>query len=347
MLIRELRPEESEIYNRSVTHPLQSWEWGEFRKKTGVDIVRLGQFEEEKLVHGFQISFHPLPKFSSLSVGYIPKSVVPERKVFTALKDLAKDRQTIFFKLEPNVCAPSTNGDTENISKIRSYLSEVGCVAGRPLFTKYSFMLDLTKDEDALLEETKSKTRYNVRLAARKGVVVSEDNSPQAFEDYLKLTFEETTKRQGFYAHNREYHKKMWETLQPSGIAHLLKATYEGKTLVTWIVFTFNNILYYPYGASSSANREVMASNLMMWEAILFGKRMGCTLFDMWGSLGPEPSHKDPWIGFHRFKEGYGSTLMEFIGTYDYVIDPPKYKLYTMADNLRWKYLRMKAKFPF
>ncbi|MGI5827838.1 MAG: lipid II:glycine glycyltransferase FemX [Patescibacteria group bacterium] len=347
MIIREILPEERTAFNQVVTHPLQSWEWGEFRKKTGVEVVRLGEFEGDKMISGFQITLHPLPKFSQLYIGYMPKSILPEKKVFAALKDLALAKQIVFFKLEPNVYYPVSDYSSSNFTKSHEYLTEMGCIPGRPLFTKYSFMLDLTKSEEELLAQMKSKTRYNVRLAERKGVVVSEDNSPQAFEDYLRLTFEETTKRQGFYAHNRQYHRDMWETMYASGIAHLLKATYQGQTLVTWIVFTFNNILYYPYGASSSENREVMASNLIMWEAIRFGKRMNCRTFDMWGSLGPNPNSKDPWIGFHRFKEGYGPTLMEFVGTYDYVIDEPKYKLYTVADNLRWKWLKLKAKLPF
>ena len=346
MLVREIRPEEKSIFNKAVTHPLQSWEWGEFRIKTGVDVVRLGQFDGNRLVNGFQITFHPIPKFP-FTIGYLPKSVLPDTEVFAALKDIAHKKKAIFIKLEPNIYQPSDSQDKEILVKAKKYCKQQGCVFGKPLFTKYSFMLDLTLSQEELLSKMKQKTRYNVGLAQRKGVVISEDNSYEAFEDYLKLTFEETTKRQQFYAHSPEYHRKMWAVMQPTGIAHLLKATFGGKTLVTWIVFTFNNGFYYPYGASSSADRDVMASNLMMWEAIQFGKKASCSFFDMWGSLGPDANPRDPWMGFHRFKEGYGPTLMEFMGTMDFVVDDPKYKLYTMADKLRWQLLRFKAKLPF
>ena len=94
----------------------------------------------------------------------------------------------------------------------------------------------------------------------------------------------------------------MWLTLQPAGMAKLMKAAYQGETLVSWILFKFNNVLFYSYGTSSSLHRELMASNLIMWEAIRLGKRLGCSVFDLWGSLGPDPSPKDPWFGFHRFK---------------------------------------------
>ena len=90
-----------------------------------------------------------------------------------------------------------------------------------------------------------------------------------------------------------------------------------------------------------------MASNLLMWEMIQFGKNSGCTLFDLWGSLGPEPDKSNPWYGFHRFKKGYGGDLVEFVGTYDLVLDDPLYSLFTIADKVRWKLLRLRTKLPF
>ena len=197
-----------------------------------------------------------------------------------------------------------------------------------------------------------SKTRYNIRVAQKRGVEIMEDNSDKAFKNYLKL-MEETTKRQKYYAHDEGYHRLMWETLGMRQVtrntkqdntlrAHLLVARYKNVPLVTWIVFRFNGVLYYPYGASSSEYREVMASNLMMWEAIKFGKKMGCHTFDMWGSLGSNPDPKDPWYGFHRFKEGYGGELIEFVGSYDLVLNPFMYRLYNLAHRARWLYLRGK-----
>jgi len=140
----------------------------------------------------------------------------------------------------------------------------------------------------------------------------------------------------------------MWETLKNQKTdtnelsAHLLKATYNGKVLVTWVLFILGDTLYYPYGASSSEHREVMASNLMMWEAIKFGKKLGLKKFDMWGSMGPNADIKDPWYGFHRFKEGYGPKLTEFVGSYDFVINKKMYFAYKLLNRIRWVILRLK-----
>jgi lipid II:glycine glycyltransferase (peptidoglycan interpeptide bridge formation enzyme) len=165
-------------------------------------------------------------------------------------------------------------------------------------------------------------------------------------EQYIEV-LEETTKRQGFYAHSPEYFRKMWRLLGNSGLLHIFTAVYEGKVLSVWILFILNGVLYYPYGASRNEGREVMPNNLMMWEMIRFGKRKNCHTFDMWGSLGPDPNPKDPWYGFHKFKKGYSGILMEFIGTYDLVIDSALYPLFRIADNVRWTYLRLRAKLPF
>jgi len=326
--------EQPENYNELATHPLQSWQWGEFRKDQGVAVVRLGIFQKAKLMQVFQITFHQIPHLP-FSIGYLPKSSLPSKEVINKLKEIGQEKKAIFIKIEPN---------TEK-SEIRNSKSEtLGLIKGKPLFTKYTSVIDLTKIEEELLKSFKPKTRYNIHLAEKHGVSVREDNSEKAFVEYLKLLFE-TTKRQGFYAHNEKYHQKQWEILKDAGISHLLSAAHEGKTLSAFLLFVFNKTLYYPYGASTRENRELMAPTLLMWEAIRFGKKMGCTSFDLWGDIGPNPSPDNPYFGFHKFKEGFSPKLTEFLGTYDLVINPGLYQLYKISDSLRWKFLHLKSKF--
>ena len=340
MLIREIRPEEKDLYNSVVNHPLQSWEWGEFRKTTGVKVDRLGFFENGKLKQALQVTFHPIPVINQ-NAGYFPKGDMPNENQLAALKNLAKKNNALFIKMEPNIAqkigVPSAH------KTIAKFLMSNGAKPGRPLFTKYTFQLDLTQTEEKLFSNLASKTRYNVNLATKKGVQIFENTTEEGMEQYIEI-LEETTKRQGFYAHSPDYFRKMWQSLGGSDMIRIFNAVYEDKILVSWIMLVFNNVIYYPYGASRAIHRDVMASNLLMWEMIRYGKKIGCTKFDMWGSLGPEPNKKHAWWGFHRFKKGYGGELMEFLGTYDYVINPPIYSFFTFADNLRWKLLRLKTK---
>lgn len=341
MLIRSVRDEEQAQYDAVVQHPLQSWAWGEFRKQTGVAVERLGFYEEGKLINGLQASFHPLPIIGK-TAGYVPKGFLPDEDQLAALRKLGKQHNALFIKLEPNVSRPAATGTSDH-EAIRTFLTNNGCIPGRPLFTRYTFELDLAADEETLFATLSSKTRYNVRLAQKKGVTIFENTTQEGLDVYLDI-LKETTARQGFYAHGPEYFQKMWDILGDTGMMRILNAVYENKVLVSWIVFVFNGNMYYPYGASIREHRDVMASNLMMWEVIRLGKKEGCTKLDMWGSLGPEPDTKDPWYGFHRFKEGYGGVLTEFVGTYDLVLDSMMYPLFQMVDSLRWKVLRLRKK---
>ncbi len=340
MIIRAIREEEKSLYDQVVQHPLQTWAWGEFRKQTGVKVERIGFFEGQKLTQAFQVTFHKIPHFNQ-TIGYLPKGPMPDEEQLDVLRQLGEKHNALFVKLEPNIAqeagAPSAH------DAIKRFLVDHGCVPGRPLFTKYTFQLNLQQSEEKIFAQLKSKTRYNVRLAAKKGVQIFEKTSQEGMDEYIDI-LQETTNRQGFYAHSPEYFKTLWNTLGTTNMLHIFHAVYQDKIIVSWIVFHFHDIFYYPYGASRTAHRDVMASNLMMWEMIIYAKKLGCHTFDMWGSLGPKPDKNDPWYGFHKFKEGYGGTLTEFIGTYDLVLNEQMYKIYRVAENVRWTILRLRAK---
>jgi lipid II:glycine glycyltransferase (peptidoglycan interpeptide bridge formation enzyme) len=347
MLIRPIRQDEQQLYNQAARHPLQTWEWGEFRKKTNIKVERLGFFKQGKLEHVLQATFHPIPHFEQYTIGYYPRGFRPDEDQISALKQIGKKHNALFIKLEPNVAAPVDQ--TADFKQLAYFLVDNDCQPGRPLFTKHTFHLDLTQSKEQLFANLKSKTRYNVRLARKKGVRVVEDSSRQGLDTYLSI-LQETIDRQGFYAHNPDYFQKMWQRLYQQverpehSMMHIFHAVYDNTPLASWIMFKQANRIYYPYGASSAKHREVMASNLLMWEMIMWGKDQGCRIFDMWGSLGPEPDKNHPWYGFHRFKKGYGGQLMRFLGTYDLVLNSQLYPIFRLADKIRWKWLRFKTK---
>lgn len=340
MILRPILENEKEIFNAVVDHPLQSWQWGEFKQKEGVTVERIGFFDGNRLKKGLQVFFHKIPH-TSYTMGYFPKGPMPDEDQLAALKQLAKQNNAVAIKLEPNVCHP-VDADSGH-EEIKKLLLSHGCREGKPLFTRYTFVLSLEPSLDALANQLKSKTRYNIHLAEKKGVTIVENSTDEGLKTHLEI-LAETTKRQGFFAHSPKYFQDMWELFKGSGMMRIFEARYQDMVLTSWIMFVHHNMLYYPYGASRSQHREVMASNLMMWEMIVFGKTLKLDSFDMWGALGPDPDPSDPWFGFHRFKQGYGGTLCEFLGTYDLVTNPTMYSMYTFADTLRWKYLRAKTR---
>ncbi len=336
MISRLITAEEKDNFNKAVTHPLQSYEWGQFRKKMGQQVERVGFFENNKLVSAIQLTFHDIPVIGK-RVGYLPKGLAPDKQMLTVLEELANKQKALYIKLEPNIYKNNAELAKTSMAALRN----AGGVEAKSLFTRYNFVLDLQKPEDELFANLQSKTRYNVKLSHRKGVRIYEDSSQKGLEQYLEI-LAETTKRQGFYAHSSEYFRTMWESLQDSGMMHIFHAEYQGTILVSWVMFIFNGVLYYPYGASRNLHRNVMASNLMMWEMIKYGQKQKCQSFDMWGALPPEAGKKNPWYGFHRFKQGYNPEHVEYLGSFDIVYNNFQYRLFQFADNLRWKYLKAK-----
>lgn len=336
MICRILNDKDRPQYNKLVSHIIQSWEWGEFRKKAGLDLVRLGHFEGNKMVMAYQLTFHSVP-FLKQTIGYLPKGPLPDTKMVKALSDLGRQKNAAFIKIEP---LQQASGQANH------KLLSLGLIPSKKsLFTKYNFLIDLTKSEEQILAAMHPKTRYNIGVAQKKGVEVYESTKQEDFEIYLKLYFE-TTKRQKYFGHTPTYHRRLWETLIPAKMARVLIARYQAPgtrdqiPLVAWMLFNFRDTLYYPYGGSSTEHKEVMASNLVAWEAIRLGKKMGLKVFDMWGALGPDAKESDPWYGFHRFKAGYGPAHVEYVGTYDLVLKPSLYKMLNVADKLRWIFLR-------
>jgi len=303
--------------DKIATHPLQTSAWEEFRRKWGNEVL------ETKC--GI-LTIHRLP-ITDHRIAIFEKGPVPTKPMLDDLKKIGKENKLIFIKLEPN---------TPKSPKLIDLMKLEGAVAGRRLFTPTTFWIDLTPSEENLMKSFSSKTRYNIRLAEKKGVKVIEDNSEKAFDKYLELT-RETINRQGFFAHTEKYHRLMWEVLRKAGIAHLMTATYQGGVITTWILFVWKKFLYYPYGASTEKHKEVMANNLMMWNAIKFGKKLGLSTFDLWG--------REEGKGFTKFKEGYNPKVIEFLGTWDLVINKPLYLIYKVGEWVRRPTLKVAAKF--
>lgn len=322
MDLKVISDSQKNLYNKLVTHIMQSWEWGELRKNLGTKVIRYGLYDKDKLINAFQITFHKIPLVNSY-VGYLPKGPFPNQNLATALKKIAKDQNCAFIKLEPNII------DNSQLKIDNSFHS-----SPKPLFTKFNFLIDLTKSEEELLKAMHPKTRYNIKVAEKHGVKVEERTDDEALDIYLKLYFE-TTKRQGFTGHSPSYHKKVWEVLKKDHMARLLIASYKDEPLTAWMLFNFKDTLYYPYGGSSKSHPEVMANNLIAWEAIKLGKKLGLKTFDMWGAARVRnPERSDPYFGFHNFKKGFGGELVEYIGTVDLVLNWPVYILFNIVDEL-------------
>jgi len=329
-------------WNKYVSHPMQSWEWGEVRKSEGKQVVRFAEYviarsDSDVAISSahdiravYQMTLHPIPH-AGYSIGYIPKSSWPSDEFFQYIKKYSQSHKILFVKFEP-----------EGIAKDNSLLIS----SPHPLFTPWTQVVDLTPSEEELLKHMHTKTRYNVRLAEKKGVVVKEMSDEAGYEIFEKLYFD-TCRRQKYRGHTPAYHRNIWKKLRAGAVndggskleAHLMIAFFNDEPLAAFQVWNFKDTVYYTYGGSSESHRPLMAANLLMWEVMRLGKRLGATKLDMWGSLPPDFDEADPWAGFTRFKQGYGTQFVQSPGSYDLTTNTPLYHVYNLVQSIRTKLL--------
>jgi lipid II:glycine glycyltransferase (peptidoglycan interpeptide bridge formation enzyme) len=294
---------------------------------------------ETKRINGFLLTIHKIPH-SKLKIGYLPRSKMPDNQTLEKLYQFGKENNLIFIKIEPYEA--NSKLKTQNSKPSQTWSEVINkklVISKHPLFPSWTQIVDLSKSEDELLKSFHPKTRYNIRLAQKKGVVVKEESNENGFKIFAKLYFD-TCRRQKYHGHDLNYHKIVWENLKDN-IAHILIAYYQDEPLAAYQIWIYDKIGYYTYGGSSEKYRNLMGANLLMWEAIKLAKKLGAKTFDMWGSLPPDYNQNHPWAGFTRFKSGYGTKFVEMIGSYDLVINPLLYKIYSFIYILRQFFLKL------
>ena len=196
-----------------------------------------------------------------------------------------------------------------------------------------TIFIDLKKDEDRLLQEMKSKTRYNVRLAYRKGVRVRTADIND-LDIWYKL-YQETCTRNHIYLDRIEYFHAVLTTTaadarSPAEVELLIAEMNRIPLAAMFLVFSHHRATYL-YGASSSTCRNYMATYALQWEAIKRAKKRGCTEYDMFG-VSPLPDSSHPLYGLYRFKKGFGGKLYHRMGCWDYPFNPGEYQRFLTAE---------------
>ncbi len=210
-------------------------------------------------------------------------------------------------------------------------------------------ILDLSEDEDALLKAMKSKTRYNVRLAAKRGVTVREAGAEELSLWYR--LYRETARRDRISIHSEAYYSALFEVVRGSDAGtrgagprlSLYFAELDGALLAGNIVLEWEGTATYLYGASSSHRRELMAPYLLQWEAMRQARSRGLDRYDLFG-VPPTPDPKHPMHGLYRFKTGFGGRILDRLGAWDYPCRPLRYRAYRGAERVRDYYHKVLRK---
>ncbi len=174
-----------------------------------------------------------------------------------------------------------------------------------------TIQVDLTKSEDDLLKSFDKDTRYNIRLAGRKGVVVKQSDD---FNEFKNLYFA-TAKRKGFWPAKKEL-ETLWQVFSKENSAAILTAYFDGEPIASALLIFADGMGQYQHAASMDQHRDVMAPYLLLWESIKFLKKRGCKILDLEGLYDSRYKSTNNWKGFSLFKKGFGGKEIEYIGSF-------------------------------
>jgi lipid II:glycine glycyltransferase (peptidoglycan interpeptide bridge formation enzyme) len=189
-----------------------------------------------------------------------------------------------------------------------------------------TIQMDLTHSQEELLGGMKQKTRYNIRLAERRGVSVRPGSLQDL--DLLYQMYAETSLRDGFVIRDPAYYQGVWSILMLAGLAEPLIAEVEGQAVGAVMIFHFAQKAWYFYGMSRDSHREKMYTYLLQWEAMRRAQDAGYRLYDFWGAPDDFNPDDSMW-GVYRFKEGFGGQVVRTLGAWDLPVRPLLYRMYT------------------
>jgi peptidoglycan pentaglycine glycine transferase (the first glycine) len=321
------------------THPLQSWTWGAFKSRWGWTMQPLAlSTDGGGCVAAALVLRRQMPRLP-WSFLYVPKGPLFDyadeslrEQVLDSLQDLASRERAIFVKIDPDVVAsrgPEPERSDETGQAWLDMLLRRGWrFSNDQVQFRNTVLLDLEQDEETLLAAMKSKTRYNIRLAGRKDVIVRQAGQ-EAFATIATM-YATTAERNEFGVRPQAYYLDAWHSLYTAGMAQPFLAEYQERPLAAVIVVRHGDIALYMYGASTEEERNRMPTYLLQWEAIKWAKAQGCLVYDFWGAPD-EFVEDDPLWGVWRFKAGFEGEVVRHIGAWDYPARPALYWLFSVV----------------
>nr|MBA2711958.1 peptidoglycan bridge formation glycyltransferase FemA/FemB family protein [Rubrobacteraceae bacterium] len=230
-------------------HILQSYDWGEFKHRLGWRPVRLVLERDGEVAGVGQFLAYDTGPFVPGSLWYCTKGPwLPwndeeaVRVFFRGVLEVARREGAHTVKIEPEVL--------EEQSDVKALLlGGLGFRKARyDLNQKTTMLVDLRSSEEELLARMKGKTRYNVRLAARKGVEVVEPDFGEAWETFYGF-MKATADRAGYpIRRSQDYLYDNMREMHGAGRGRLFFAVHESKPLAGIYVYTFGKKYWYIHG---------------------------------------------------------------------------------------------------
>lgn len=310
---------------------LQSWAWGDFQKFLNKQIFRVGLIDSEGNFQATALLIKQEVHFE-YSYLYCPRGpvlkILDNKKLkpfFEEIKNIAREEKSFMVKADPAI----------SIGNEQIFGQEGFRKSDKEVQAKCNLIISLKGSEDELLLGMKQKTRYNIGLAQKKEVIIRTSTELSDTEPFWQLV-KQTSARDGFNSHPKEYYKKMFEVLTKAGTLKLFLAEYDQKIVAANMITSFGRTSTYLHGASADMYRGVMAPYLLQWQAMVEAKKLGLEFYDF-GGVNGQSFFSKKWAGITRFKQGFSENTLpnEFVGGFDLVINPFIFSAYKLIKQIR------------
>ncbi|MFV0399238.1 MAG: lipid II:glycine glycyltransferase FemX [Oscillospiraceae bacterium] len=324
----------------------QSTLWHGVKDNWGHDVVVLRDRESGKITAGVSLISRKMPGFGT-SMLYAPRGPVCDwhdpaqmRALQEGIDQVAKKRRAHLYKMDPDI--PADDEAFLALAKEMGYRRFAEPTGFETIQTRFNYRLYLEgRDEEALLANLTQKTRYNVRVAMKKGVEVRVVGK-EYLDDFMRLMLI-TGERDGFSVRSKAYFEKMLDALGEH--VRLYMSFYEGRAVSGAVTTNYAGKTCYVYGASDNEYRNVMPNYLIQWEMIRWAVETGCTVYDFQGVSGIL-DEEDHLYGLYRFKKGFNGRIDELAGEFDRIYMPVRAGMVDSAIGLneRLRVLKRKMK---
>ena len=311
----------------------QSLEWGKIKTNWKKEVI-LAENEQGNIVGSLCVWIRKIPIFGNIMYSARgPVCNIHDMEVLKQLtdgaKELAKRNKAFVLRVEPDIL--SSDEDFRKIVTGLGYrIKDDAKNFKEEIQPRYVFRLNIKdKTEDEIFAGFHQKTRYNVRLAIKKGVTIKE-GTREDLKAFHKIMVE-TGSRDGFIIRSLDYFERMYDSLSPKYMK-LLMAYHDNEPIAGTIPIMYGNKTWYLYGASSNSHRNLMPNYLLQWEMIKMAIARKDDIYDFRGVSGVvDKDH--PQYGLYRFKKGFGAEFTEFIGEIYIPFKPITYNVYKLAEK--------------
>jgi len=302
-----------ELDERASPSPLlQTWAWGEVQSRAGWTVERVR-------LDGGSMASVQVRGVGPVREAYVPRGPVPAtRAAVEALVAWSRGKRFARLRVEPE--APAA---------LIEVMRELGFASAQPTQPANTRIVPLGEPPGVLASFDRG-TRYNIRLAERRGVVVEEGSDAAVLAQQSAAVEEReaiSLPRQGYY--------ELLLGLLPWCRIYVARHPATGEALCAVLVARHAGRGYNLFAGRSGAHADLKANDLAHWRAIGGCAEAGLADYDLWGVPPAGAGADHPWHGLGQFKKGFGGLEVDYPGAWELILSETGSRLIALEKKAR------------